>query len=877
MIGPKDDGGRYASLHGDTAGYDDDQQYEDGRRDSIQSFVLESISRHARRDDEEATLYEARLGLKEYNGRRGSDLSSSGRDTDDAETAPERPHRSGRAWRIVLWVAGGFGLIVAVAGLLAFLATSSSEYRELHELSLEEQRHGLYRAQTAGVQWIAPVGDSQGDIMIDNGTAYSVARWESRNDTTFIAAKEIKDPQGRRRHVEELWLNQDRSKALVQTDRVKNWRHSSFGLFWILDVGSGAVEPVYTDKPAQLLSLAEWSPRGDRIAFVAENNMYLRYVGGDDDGKVEQVTTDGGDDVFYGRPDWVYEEEVFSGAKALWWSQTGEYLAFLRTNDSEVPEFPIPYFVQAPATAHGAPADAYPELRRIKYPKPGFSNPVVEMQFLEVSSGDHYTVAVEENPARDNLITEVVWTDGSQVLVRLTTRESDKLMVSVVDAKERSGKIVRTLDAGADGGWFEVTQDTKFVPAGNGRDEAGYIDTVVVDGYNHLAYFSPVDAAEPKVVLTRGEWEVDDAPAAVDLDRNIVYFTATKTSPVERHLFAVNLLDGSDLRNVTDVSQDGYYSASFSVDARYALLSYRGPDVPWQGVVDLSVEDPLSAMEVIEDNKALRDRLANYSLPSTTYSQVEVADGVLANAVEIRPPNFDPNRKYPVVFFVYGGPISQTVTKEFKYDFQKVFSAVADAVVVTVDGRGTGFMGRQFRAVVRDNLGHYEVLDQISGAKIWAERSYVDASRIAIWGWSYGGYMTLRTLEADAGNTFSYGVAVAPVTDWRFYDSIYTERYMHTPEHNADGYAAAAVTNMTALGQNKRFLLMHGTGDDNVHFQNSLTLLDKLDEAGVENYDVHVFPDSDHSIFYHNANSIVYDKISHWLQNAFEGRFKDLH
>jgi dipeptidyl aminopeptidase len=216
-------------------------------------------------------------------------------------------------------------------------------------------------------------------------------------------------------------------------------------------------------------------------------------------------------------------------------------------------------------------------------------------------------------------------------------------------------------------------------------------------------------------------------------------------------------------------------------------------------------------------------------------------------------------KKYPVLFYLYGGPGSQTVDKTFTVDFQAYIAANLGYIVVTVDGRGTGFIGRKARTIIRGNLGYYEAYDQIATAKIWADKKYVDASRIAIWGWSYGGFMTLKTLEQDAGQTFSYGMAVAPVTDWRFYDSIYTERYMHTPQHNHEGYDNSSISNMTALHQNVRFLIMHGVADDNVHMQNSLTLLDKLDLAGVENYDVHVFPDSDHSIYFHNANRIVYD------------------
>jgi dipeptidyl aminopeptidase len=173
-------------------------------------------------------------------------------------------------------------------------------------------------------------------------------------------------------------------------------------------------------------------------------------------------------------------------------------------------------------------------------------------------------------------------------------------------------------------------------------------------------------------------------------------------------------------------------------------------------------------------------------------------------------------------------------------------------------------------------LGHYEALDQITAAKHWASKPFVDEDKIAIWGWSYGGYMTLKTLETDAGQTFSYGMAVAPVTDWRFYDSVYTERYMHTPQHNPDGYSSSAINNVTAVAQNERFLLMHGTGDDNVHIQHSLVLLDKFDRANVENYDVHIFPDSDHSISYNNAYFIVYDKLTHWIGDAFSGKFKSL-
>lgn len=747
--------------------------------------------------------------------------------------------------------------------------------------NLDEMRAGKYSAKRQSINWIegVPGTEETGDFITKKDSQYVASSWKYRNDEshTLKITPEYTRIAGLSRSINEVQLNVNHTKALVRTDSEKNWRHSSFSLFWILDIESHEFEPVYPARQDARFALARWSPDGEKIAFVLDNNVYLRDVASRE---VTQITFDGGEHLFYGRPDWVYEEEVFSGASALWWSLNGKYLGFLKTNDTLVPEFPIPYF--AKHGDDGVSEGAYPDLVKIKYPKPGFANPKVSMMFLKV--GDESAYEVDFDDDEEKLITEVVWSDKDEVLVRMTNRESDTLKIGLLNAEKRTARIVRESNTSSDGGWFEVTQDTMFVPAdkSNGRMEDGYIDTIVVDGFNHLAYFSPMDASEPKVVLTRGKWEVDAAPLAVNLETNLVFFMATERSPVERHLYFVNL-DGTGMTPLTyDPTEkakiDATFSASISKDARYALLTYEGPDVPRQEVLSLPKKagDVLRS-DIIEQNKALKAVLNEYALPLVTYSQVVVdedEDGpIYANAVEIKPASFNPKKKYPVLFFVYGGPISQTVSKRYSIDFQKIMASTLDAIVVTVDGRGTGFMGRKFRAVVRDNLGDYEVRDQITAAKQWSQRAYVDPSKIAIWGWSYGGYMTLKTLETDGGETFRYGMAVAPVTNWRFYDSIYTERYMHTPEHNKDGYEKARIKDVKRLGQNTRFLIMHGTGDDNVHLQNTLVLLDILDENKIENYDMHVFPDSDHSIYFHNANTVVYDKLHQWIANAFAGRY----
>jgi dipeptidyl aminopeptidase len=469
----------------------------------------------------------------------------------------------------------------------------------------------------------------------------------------------------------------------------------------------------------------------------------------------------------------------------------------------------------------------------------------------------------------------MVWC-GSKVLIKETNRVSDVMRVVLVDVEARTGKTVRTVDVGKmDGGWFEISQKTRYIPADaqKGRKDDGYIDTVVYNDGDHLAYFTPLDNPEAVMLTGRSKeekWEVVDAPSAVDLDRNLVYFVATKESSIQRHVYSVNLA-GENLAPFTDTTLEGHYAVSFSSKSGYALLSYNGPNIPWQKVLS-TPSNPTPYAHMVENNTALADKAAKHELPILQYGTVTVS-GVHLNYVERRPPHFDPRKRYPVIFYQYSGPGSQTVSKGFGVDFQSYLAAGLGYICVTVDGRGTGLIGRKARVVVRQQLGHYEAHDQIAAAKHWAQKDYVDATRLAIWGWSYGGFTALKTLEVDAGQTFRYGMAVAPVTDWRLYDSVYTERYMLTPQVNAQGYDASAVRNASALGQSVRFLLMHGTGDDNVHFQNSLRLLDDLDQQGVENYDVHVFPDSDHGIYFHGANRIVYDKLANWLVNAFNGEW----
>lgn len=743
------------------------------------------------------------------------------------------------------------------------------------KVSFENVRNSTFTPTYRSLQWIGGPDSEKGDkglflTYIDD--AYVVKSVFDQDFYQQLLQGSTFVYENKNVTVDSFIASPDLKRALIRSDTVKNWRHSSFGSYYVFDTESSKFDFIGSN-----ISLAQWSPNSLDIAYVLENDLYLYST--QEKNTTFQITTDGNTQVFNGKPDWVYEEEVLEGDTALWWSPKGDYLSFFKINETEVNEFPIPYFVQHEN-------DVYPEVRVIKYPKSGTPNPMVSLNIYDLNSKKTSAVEIDDKSV---LITEVKWVGDDSILAKVTDRSSDVLSVILVDASnDASFKTVRVNPS--EGGWWEITHNTLFVPKDMSRDREndGYLDIMPIDGYNHLVYFSPANSTEP-LILTEGAWEVVDGPAAFDSETNNVYFLATKKSSMERHVYSVNINEPLKVSEVTDISKDGNYQISFSSGNRFALLTYKGPDVPYQKIVDFKSDESDETVTgnivgktlyYLEENKELKGRLESYAIPSISYQELnlgrdENGKDIIANSYTILPNDFDSSLKnyYPVFFYAYGGPNSQQVLKSFSVGFNQVVASQLNALVVVVDGRGTGFKGKAFRSLVRDNLGDYEAQDQIAAAKLFGKKPFVDAEKISLFGWSYGGYLTLKTLEKDAGETFKYGMSVAPVTDWRLYDSVYTERYMHTPRENPGGYAKSKVHNATALGQVNRFLLMHGTGDDNVHFQNSLKFLDILNLEGIENYDVHVFPDSDHSIRYHNANVIVFDKLLNWARQAFNGDF----
>ncbi|KPI40137.1 putative dipeptidyl-aminopeptidase B [Cyphellophora attinorum] len=713
------------------------------------------------------------------------------------------------------------------------------------KVTLKQIQRGEWHMRTAPITWIDGPNGEDGLVLEvgAHGKDYVVVEDirsrsnDGKNDSAEIfKAKTLMKSSvfgfnGVSYQAASIEVSPNMKKILVLANREKVFRHSYTGLYFILDIESHSWEALDPAKPLTRVQLAQWSPNGDAIAFTRDNNLFVRML---NNTAVRQVTKDGGSEYFYGIPDWVYEEEVFSGRIATWWSRDGQYVAFLRTNETTVPEYPVEYYIQRPSGVEPDKGlEHYPETRRIKYPKSGAPNPVVDLLFYDLERNENFEVEVSGGFKDDNrLITNVLWADGGKALIQEANRVSDRIRYVLVDVAARTGKTVREIDLKKEGlGWVEPGQKTTYIPAdpNNGR---------------------PHDATSPQ---SPTRWEVDDAPSAVDLKNNMVYFLSTAVAVTQRHLFSVSLTEPrGSIKPVTAITSPGYWTASFSSLASYISLTYLGPSIPYQKVVSAGDQGASFSM-ILESNDALADMASTHELPHLVYTNLTV-NGATLQILERRPPHFDPKREYL---------LSSTIIPRRQSSY----------IVITVDGRGTGFSGLEHRKVLREHFGTVEPADQIAVAKHYAKKSYVDSERIAIWGWSYGGYTTLKTLEMDAGETFHYGMAVAPVTDWAFYDSIYTERYMLTPEQNPEGYAEAKVSNVTAMAQNVRFLIMHGTGDDNVHMQNTLTLLDEFDLAGVTNYDVHFWPDSDHSIYFHGANPLVWERLSGWLDRAFKGEF----
>lgn len=629
-------------------------------------------------------------------------------------------------------------------------------------------------------------------------------------------------------------FNSDETMILFATETEAIYRRSSKSNYYIFNRDTKELTPLSENGKQQL---ADFSPDSKMVAFVRENNIFITDLQKDVE---RQITFDGKDgEIINGTTDWVYEEE-FSVVKGFHWSPDGRHIAFTRFDESEVKEWTLTYY-----------GDLYPELYKYKYPKAGEDNSVVTVQVYSVETGK--SRKVDLGSETDQYIPRIKFTPNPEKLAILrVNRLQNKLDILLSDVSKGTTEII-----------YEET-NPYYIEDGN-YDNIKFLDnglqlilTSEKSGFNHI-YLYTVETQEMQAI-TSGEWDVTDL-IGIDQEKEKVYYQSAEVSPLDRNVYSIGF-NGKDKKTLTP--EAGTNSAQFSANFDYFIKTWSDANTPSVYSVNKGKNGEL--VRVLQNNEKLVETRQTYDLQAKEFFTITTSEGVELNASRILPPNFDETIKYPVLFDIYGGPGSQTVRNSFgRGDMWHQYLAQEGIIVVSVDNRGTGARGEAFKKITYQQLGKYETIDQIEAAKYLATLPYVDEDRIAIFGWSYGGYMSSLCMTKGA-DIFDVGIAVAPVTNWRYYDNVYTERFMRTPQENADGYDDNSPINHVEKLEGA-FLLIHGMADDNVHPQNTIDLITAL-VAADKDFELMLYPNSNHGIYTgKNTRFHLYKMMTNFLMD----------
>ncbi len=634
-------------------------------------------------------------------------------------------------------------------------------------------------------------------------------------------------------------FSDDETKLLLTTDIQPIYRRSYTAEYYVWNSTTEKFSPL-SEKGRQ--QVATFSPDGERIAFVRDNNIFIKNL---KFGTESQVTRDGKkNEIINGVPDWVYEEE-FSMNQALKWSPDSKMLAFIRFDETEVPDFGMTIFKgMAPEKEKNK---LYPENYTLKYPKAGEKNSLVSAHVYELKSKTNIKVDAGEDT--NIYIPRLLWTpDGAELGVMRLNRLQNKLDVLMANPYTGDSRPFFT-EKNKSYISEDFLDDFIFL-----SDNTYFVVNSERNGYSHL-YLYNRQGFEVRQ-LTNGKFDVTDF-YGYDDKMKLFYYQAAKESPLRREIYYVSL-DGKKAGKLS--AQQGTNAAIFSSGFKYFTNYFTNVSTPNQvGLYDSKGK----LIRILEDNKELQAKLKEYQLQPKEFFSFKTSENVELNGWMIKPANFDTTKRYPVLMTQYSGPESQSVTDKWSVDWDN-YLAQEGYLVVCVDPRGTGTRGEDFRKATYMQLGKCESDDQIETAKYLGNLPYVDKAKIGIWGWSYGGFITALTM-AKGGDLFKAGISVAPVTNFRFYDSIFTERYMRTPEENPNGYDDNSVFAHVS-GIKGRLLLVHGSADDNVHVQNTMELTEALVQAGVQ-FDMAIYTNRAHGIRGGNTTMHLYNRFMQFLEN----------
>ncbi len=676
---------------------------------------------------------------------------------------------------------------------------------------------------------LKPVNDGEHYTVLDASGSlirydYSTGR---QVDTVFSAAKCSKSVPG---GISDYEFSYSSSKLLLATNIDKIYRHSFSADYFIYDLSDQSVVPLYSGGKQQL---ATFSPAGNKIAFASNNNLYYKDL---PDNKIVQITHDGKkNEIINGSPDWVYEEE-FEFTKAFTWSPDGNKIAYYRFDESGVREFDMIIY-----------DSLYPDVYSYKYPKAGQENSKVSIRVYDIGSG--MTGIMDTGADYDHYIPRIKWTNDPDVLciVKLN-RLQNRVEVLLADTRTGSTELV-------------FREENKYYISDIADDYITFIDDnekFIIkserDGYMHL-YLYDIKCNLINQV-TSGEWDVDRF-LGFDPDKRLLYYTSSEISPLQRHVYSINP-DGTGRKRLTEDA--GTNRPEFNNNLKYFVNYNSTANTPCMITVR---ESSGTLLRVLEDNEELIEKTKSYGFAKKEFIKVPVNGGLELNGYIIKPADFDESGQYPLLMAIYGGPDSQKVTDSWEPALAWYqLLAQHGYIVACVDNRGTDARGEEFRKCIYMNLGRLETEDLIESALCLAGLPYIDSSRIGIFGWSYGGYLALSCLTRSAG-IFSMGIAVAPVTDWRLYDNIYTEKYMCTPQENEKGYEESSILNYAGMLKGD-LLLIHGTADDNVHLQHSNELIKKLVLCNKQ-FEMQFYPDKDHSIRGGHTRYHLYKRITDFI------------
>lgn len=620
-------------------------------------------------------------------------------------------------------------------------------------------------------------------------------------------------------------FSNDEKQILLKTETEKIYRHSSKSVYYVYNVFTNKLKKFNDYK----IMYATFSPIGDKVAYVFENNLYIKDIRTE---KITQVTNDGRKNhIINGASDWVYEEE-FALVRSFEWAPDGENIAYYKFDESHVKEFSMDLFK----------GDLYPTQEVFKYPKAGEDNSVVKVYFYNLKEAKNTFVYTEKEY---EYLPRIKWTNNpNEMVIFGMNRHQNELDFILANASDGSNKVLFTEK---DKYYIDIHDNLTFLP------ERNFIWTSEKDGFNHI-YLRDFEGSE--IQLTKGNWEVTDFHG-VDSDKMELYYTSTEDGSINRSLHVQNLESGKKRKLSTEI---GTNSASFSKGLKYYMNSISTANISPKFTLHKADGTQL---KVLEDNTDFNTKMEDFNLSEKKFFTIRTEDAEL-NAWMIKPPNFEKEKEYPLYMFLYGGPGSQQVKNSFGWINYYWYQMLAQQgyIIACVDNRGTGGKGAEFKKMTYKELGKFETIDQINAAKYFGNLPYIDAKRIGIQGWSYGGYMSSLAITKGA-DVFSLAIAVAPVTNWRYYDNIYTERFMQTPQENASGYDENSPINHVDKLKG-HYLLVHGSADDNVHVQNTMQMISALVKANKQ-FDLFIYPDKNHGIYGGNTRYHLYKKMTDFI------------